>query len=113
MTMPTKRARPGVGEGIQLQLDAFLLIEKPPATAELDLSRSGLVLKVAGRSREDVIIGRVVVVNDGTGQRVFRLEQVEIRREGRGLREVANRVEAGVGPSSRSLRVLALRKRAE
>ena len=49
---------------VQLPLDPFLLIQKPPAAPELNLARRRAVLKAADRRRERKIVDRIVVVDD-------------------------------------------------
>src|SRR5437868_13264000 len=67
-----------VGQGIELPLDSLFLIEKPPATAELDFSGRDAVLKGPESSRKDVVVGGVDVIQNRFWQRVFAMQQIEI-----------------------------------
>ena len=86
VSMPMKReSKTGVGERVHLPFDPFLLVEKPPRTAELQLARDRTILKIADDGGEDVIVRRVDVVDDGSGQRMLLLQQVEVGAQGGGL----------------------------
>ena len=56
-----------VREGIELPLDGFFLIEKPPATTELDFSGWDAVLKGTESSGENVVVGGIDIVEDHFG----------------------------------------------
>ena len=83
-----------------MEFHALLLIEEPPAAAELNLAGDGAVLEVADHRGENVVICRVKVVEHDFRQGVFAVEGVEVAREGAGLREVADRVHSGVGAAA-------------
>ena len=68
------------------------------------------VLEVADHGGEELVVAGVEVVEDRLGELVLRVEAVEEARQRRGLREVADRVEAGVGAeASAQPRVFVLR----
>ena len=95
--MPTKCDEQAVvRQRVQLPLHRFLLIEEPPAAAELDLARDAAVLEIPDHRRERVVVGRVQVVDDRLRQRVVLLEAIEIPAERVNLRQIADRVVAGV-----------------
>src|SRR5215471_8028485 len=81
---------------VQLPLHSILVVQKPPASAELNLSGNGVVLEIARRGSEDVIVCRVAVVKDHPRQSVLLCEQAEIGGECRGLLEVSDRIKTGV-----------------
>ena len=72
------RKKAVVGKSVELPLDGFLLIEKPPAAAKLDFPGDGAVLKISDGAGKNVIVGGIEVVDDRFGQRLFAGEQVEI-----------------------------------
>ena len=74
------REQADVRQRVDLPLDAFLLIEKPPAAAELHPAGERSVLEVADHRRQRVVVHRVVVVEDGLRQRALLLELIEIPR---------------------------------
>ena len=82
-----------------MPFDPFLLVEKPPPAAELHLARDRAILKIAHGSGENVIIRRVDVIDDGLGQGVFPLQQVQIGAESGGLFPIADTVVARVRAS--------------
>ena len=57
-----------VGEGVDLPLHGLLLIEEPPAAAELHFAGDGAVLEVAEQGAEGVVVGGIEVVDDDLGQ---------------------------------------------
>jgi len=91
------REQTNVRERVQLPLNAFLLIEKPPATANLNLARSAAILEIAGHGGEDVVIAGIEIVEDHLGQGILAIELIEVGTEGLRLREAADRVKAGIG----------------
>ena len=98
-TCPTKRlSRPRFDSALSLPLHAVLLVEEPPARAELHLAGRAAVLEVADHRGQHVVVGRVEVVEDRLGQPVVAVEPVEEPRQRPGDLEVADRVEAGVRP---------------
>src|SRR6185312_6320758 len=56
--------QPEIGEGVHLPLHALLLVEEPPAAAELELAGDAAVLEAADHRPEEVVIHRVDVVDD-------------------------------------------------
>ena len=66
-----------VGERLQLPFHPVLLVEEPPAAAELHFSGRAAVLEIAEHGGDQVVVDRVVVVEDGLGQAVLLIEAVE------------------------------------
>lgn len=100
-------------ERVDLPLHAFLLVEEPPAGAKLQPARHGAVLKIAHHRGEDVVVGRVQVVEHDPRQRVFAVQRVKVARERAGLREVADRVHAGIGTAPLEQAAVVVSQRAE
>src|SRR5690606_14164943 len=94
------REKPELGQRVKLHFHTFLLIEEPPAGAELDLARSGAVLEVADHRTENVVVGWIEVIEDDLGQLVVAVECVEVTRKSARLRKVSDRVHPGVGPNA-------------
>jgi len=90
------RQQAGVGQRVELPFHAFLLIQKPPAAAELQLAGDLAVLKVADHGGESVIVDGIDVVDDGLRQRAFHFQAVEIGPQRGYLRPIADRVETRV-----------------
>jgi len=86
-----------VGEGVELPFHAFFLVEKPPGRAELDFARDAAVHEVAEHGTEDVVIGGIEVVEDGTREALLLIEAVEEEGQVACLREIADGIESGVG----------------
>jgi len=87
-----------VRQGIDLPLHRLLLIEEPPAAAELDFPGDGAVLEITDHGREDVVVGGVQVVEHGARKLPRAIERVEVAPQRAGLRKVADAVESRVGP---------------
>lgn len=79
-----------VGEGVDLPLHAFFLIDEPPGAAELDL-------EIAGHCCKGVVVDGIHVVENHFGQGFLGIETVEIRAEPGDLRPIADGIEASVG----------------
>jgi hypothetical protein len=88
------REQAGVRQRIQLPFHAFLLIQKPPAAAELYLAGNLAVLKVADHGGEGIIVDGIDVIDDGLRQCVFHLQAVEVCAQRGHLRPIADRIEA-------------------
>ena len=86
-----------VGKRVQLPLNAFLLIEKPPGAAKLDFAGDAAVLEIAGHGGKDVVIAGIEIVEDHLGQGVFAIELIQVGTEGRRLREVHDGIKAEIG----------------
>lgn len=86
-----------VGERFELPLHPVLLIEKPPAAAELHLARRRAVLEVADHRRQDIIHRRIEVVDDRLGQPSLPVEAIEEPGKADRHGPIADRVEARVG----------------
>ena len=87
-----------VGEGVQLCLHPFLLVKEPPSAPHLDLARHTSILKVSDHGAEDVIIGRVQVVENGARQFADPVQRTEKASQRLGMRVVADGVASGIGP---------------
>src|SRR2546426_12059336 len=92
------REQAEVRKRVELPLDSFLLIEKPPGGAELNFPWNRPVLKVANQGSKHVIVRRIVVVKNRLRQSLLPVELVQISRQGRGLRKIANGIKARVRP---------------
>ena len=66
------REQAGGGERVELEFHAVLLVEEPPAGAELDLAGDRAVLEGTGQAGEEVIVTRVEIVEHDLRQRVPR-----------------------------------------
>jgi hypothetical protein len=81
------REQPGVGERVDLQFDALLLVHEPPAAAELDLAGDAAILEIPGHRREHVVVhAGLEVVEDRLRGRAFFEAQA-----GRGMRRAKPR----------------------
>ena len=84
------------GEGIELLLDAVLLVVEPPSAAELYLALDGTLLEVAYHGANHVEGVGIDGVEDGAWQHVLHLETVEEACHCLGTVPLANAVETGV-----------------
>src|SRR5260370_22600995 len=73
------RQQSGVREGVEMPLDALLLIEKPPRAAELNLSRYRTFLKTADRRRKSIVVRGIEIIDDGLGKGVLLVKFVKKR----------------------------------
>ena len=92
------RQQAHVGERVHLLRHAVELIEEPPGRSVLHLPGHGAVLEVADHGREQRVVARVEVVEDGLRELIRVVEPVEEARERPGDLEVADRIEARVRP---------------
>ena len=80
-----------------LRLHPVLLVQEPPARAELHLARHRPVLEVAGHGCHQLVVARVQVVEDRSREPPLAVEAVEEPRQRSRHLEVADRVGAAVG----------------
>src|SRR5580658_285204 len=90
------RQQSAVRQRVELPLDAFLLIEKPPAAAKLQFAGNTAILEIANHGRKNVVVVGVGVVNDHPRQLPSLVKTVEICGQGFRLRPVTDRIEARV-----------------
>ena len=83
--------QPQVGKCLELFLHPVALVEMPPPGSELHLARN-VALKVSEHRGHRKIIRRVVVVNDGFGKRILRVQTVQEMAHPFGLRPISDRV---------------------
>lgn len=88
---------PQVGEGPHLGFHAVLLVQEPPAGAELDLSGDAAALEVSDHGAQDIVVLGVQVVEDGLGEGVPVVQLVQDPRQGSRHALVVDGIEAGVG----------------
>ena len=86
-----------IGERVELPFHALLLIEKPPAAAQLHLAGHRAVLKISDHRGEDIIVGRIDVVEDRPRQLVGVVERAQVGGQRPRLRKIADRIEPAVG----------------
>src|SRR5260370_38845498 len=89
-----------VRKRVDLAVDTFFLVQKPPACPELNLAANFLLSKGTGQSGERIIIKRIEVEDYQPGQRVFRLKAIHVRCQSRNLWPVSNRVESDITPKA-------------
>ena len=85
------------GKGIELLAHAVLLIEEPPAGAELHLAGEGAVVEGICHSHHNLIVFGIEAVEDGLGELVFGCEAVEELVAGGSGGQVVDGIETGVG----------------
>ena len=76
---------------------AVLLIQEPPSRAELDLAWARPILEIPQHGCHHLVVGWIQVVKDGLAKLLGGIQPIEKTPEGRGLRVVADGIEAGVG----------------
>src|SRR5580658_2575374 len=92
------RQQSAVRQCIQLPLDTFLLVKKPPGATKLELACQAAVLEVADHGGKNVIVGRVKVIKNHLWQPIFPVQSIQIIGERSGLPPIANRIKSGVPP---------------
>ena len=90
--------KPKTGQCIDLCFHPLLLIEEPPARPKLYLARDRSVLKIPCQCGEEVIIGRVMVVDYRLGHRPELFELVKVGSQFTNLGKIPNRIKPGIGP---------------
>ena len=73
-----------------------MLVEEPPAAAELHLAGRRAVLEIADHRGHHFVVGRVEIVEDRLGQPAVAVQAVEEPGHRPGDLEIADRIETGV-----------------
>lgn len=107
--MPWKRhERPGIsdhadkaaqkaraGQCIQLRLNAFLLVQKPPGAPELNLGGNAIFMEIYGNGRKDVVIRGIGIVEDDLGKRCLFFKLRKVPGQAAPLRQIPDGVKTG------------------
>src|SRR5205085_5147073 len=86
----------GIGECIELPLDALFLIEKPPGAAKLDLAGPAALVKIRCHSGNGIVVTRIYVIQDDLRQGIFLLQLVKVSPKGCRLRPVTHGIKSGI-----------------
>ena len=87
---------PQVRQRVHLFLHAVFLIQEPPAGAELHFAGHAAVLKVADHRGDNLVVGRIDVIENRFGQPVVAIQAVEELYHRLRAEKVADRIETGI-----------------